>query len=209
MSYKAAFWQQKEINHRLTCTFLTEKMVAMKTDELRTWTAFVMFPSLVIFSPSLSQRDVSARRKKEKKERGGASCSWIVVNWIIIWKLTAGFQANGVWKEARSGTRSTVGWMQLSVAVKTYFIPRRGAQEILEKTEFACILLSRNSPTNQSKDWRTDCETCLMIQNTGIRTKCFHGNISAIRVYVTFPVILHLCKVILVVIKPSLCIQKK
>lgn len=48
--------------------------------------------------------------------------------------------------------------MQLSVAVKTYFIPRYGAQEILGKKEFACILLrertDRSSPTNKGEDWR-------------------------------------------------------
>lgn len=64
MSNKASFWQQKEINHCLTRTFLTEKLVAMKTGELKTRTVFASFPSVVIFSPSLSQRDVPARRKK-------------------------------------------------------------------------------------------------------------------------------------------------
>lgn len=39
----------------------------MKTGELRTWTVVASFPSVMIFSPSLSQRDESARRKKEKK----------------------------------------------------------------------------------------------------------------------------------------------
>lgn len=67
MSYKASFWQQKEINHRLTFTFLTEKPVAMKTAELRTWTIFASFPSVVIFSPGLSQRDMSQEERKKKR----------------------------------------------------------------------------------------------------------------------------------------------
>lgn len=35
MTSEASLWQQKEINHRLTRTFLTEKLVAMKTGELK------------------------------------------------------------------------------------------------------------------------------------------------------------------------------
>lgn len=67
---------------------------------------------------------------------------------------------------------------------------------------------SESELSDQSEQRLThkECETCLRIQNAGIRTVCFHGNVSAIRVRVIFPVILRLCKVILVVIKPF---QKK
>lgn len=60
--------------------------------------------------------------------------------------------------------------------------------------------------TDQSEQrlTRKACERCLMIQNAGIRIKCFHGNNFAIRVHVMFPVVLHLCKVILLVIRPLL-----
>lgn len=208
MSSKASFWQQREINYRLTCTFLTAKLVAMKTGELRRWTVFASFPSVVIFSPSLSQQDMSALRKKEKKKkRGEASCSRIVVKGIIIesWQQAS---RQMVFEKKPAAGRGAHTWMNAALSsCENLFYPTMRCTGNIRKDKI-CMHSSEPELTDQSEQRLThkECETCLMIQNAGTRTKCFLGNISAIRVYVIFPVILHLCKVILAVIKPFLSI---
>lgn len=99
MSYKAAFWQQKEINHHLTRTFLIEGLVAMNT-------AFALCPWSVIFSSFRIPRSREYRRGREKNLAEHLARELSQRNYYLI----VGSGLPGKWCLKRSAQRDDVAF---------------------------------------------------------------------------------------------------
>lgn len=111
-----------------------------------------------------------------------------------------------VFEKEPAAARGAHSWMNAAFRnCENLFYPTTRRMGNIRKARI-CMHFSELELTDQSEQKLThkECERCLMIQNAGIRAKCFHGNISAIRVYVIFAETLHLPKVIFVVIRPLL-----